>query len=370
MAKIGAVSVTTQLYRANRNGTLLEDLSELATIGSGKITHSIDAEPKLSLALDLPKKAGVRSFADWLVPILTCRWADGTVETGWMGQYVIVPGPLTHDSGSSRGSIEARDATYLLKLATYPRGKNFAAGLLYTDVITEVLESVGFTRIAIPPSDKVLPSRFNVKPGVSKLEVVNKLLEAIGYYSLSADLLGYLVSKPIPASLVNEEPAASYGPDDLTADPIREDPDMDRFCNVVVVRRIQSGKSTIYAVARNDNPASQSSTVALAGGPEAGFKVEYTRTIDDNDIINDDAAQAIADGYLAEGQSFYRRLTIKTYPTPDLGLHDVVSLNVSNPDGEISAGSWLRQGWEVGFSAASASVIHSLGRVEDFRNAA
>ena len=139
--------------------------------------------------------------------------------------------------------------------------------------------------------------------GVSKLEIVNDLLDFAGFASANCDGYGNVILAPY------EDPATK-APTVFMADDERciflpevvHDYDIFNTANVVNVVVSNAEEGDITATAINDDPTSDLSTVSR------GRRIVRTETI--SDIADEAAAQAKADALLAGEMSSVESLTI------------------------------------------------------------
>lgn len=144
-----------------------------------------------------------------------------------------------------------------------------AEGSPIIPAVVSLIESTGETRIAVTDSDATVRGDFTRPAGASKLEVINDLLEAAGYWSLKTDLTGqyrvepYLNPADRPVAYSFEHGAASiHYPDWSREQNLTDVP------NVIVLET--SGDSPLVGVARNEDPDSPFSFQARGfwTGPE------------------------------------------------------------------------------------------------------
>ena len=78
----------------------------------------------------------------------------------------------------------------------FPTMFSLAKGAKIVDAVVSVIRSTGEERIAVTPSDATLSNPQSWDAGISKLTIVNELLEAAGYWSLWADGSGQFRVEP------------------------------------------------------------------------------------------------------------------------------------------------------------------------------
>jgi hypothetical protein len=366
---VAVVAMAPALYRAALGGQRSDDLS--AYVASGRVEHNVDAAVKTTFRADLLAPGGV---ADWdvLAPVLTLTHDDGTVVSEPVGLFVVPPSPMRHGAQGTTGRIDARDLTWILQNATLPDGYAVAAGAGYAAALRAVATEAGFAadRVTIPDSGATLPAAASWPPGTTRYQVMVDLARGCAYYAPYMDRHGLIVSRPM-LELDRTTPARTYSSTDDAAELVGEiddEPDLTRLCNRVTVRRLDPGPPALYASRTNADPDSPSSTVAL--GDRLGLpELVLARTIDEPTVADQAAADALAAAYLSQGSSYYRKLTLRTTPDPTAGMHDVLTLDIANPDGTVATDRWWRTGWSLGFSPRDGQGVmeHRLARVESYR---
>lgn len=361
MSHLAIVGIEAKLYRATRANVVQDDLSALVV--SGKVSHNVDSDTQSWCDLALLDTTVLTPYVDWVRPELTLRYADGSVVTEQVGLFNVAPPTQEHERRVSTGTVDGRDATSLLLRDQFLDGYSVASGTNYVTAVRTVLTGAGFgaAQISIPPTTKTLPAAQSWEPGTTRLRVVNDLLDGIAYYRLSANRQGVLTSGDRLTSLAQASPATTYtsGTGSTLVGKVSDQPDLSRFCNAVVVRKVTPNQATLYARARNDDPASPTGipTIGLFARPP----------IDVPTLADQAAADDLAAAYLAEGGTYYRKLTVRTLPDPVFSANDVVGLDITGAGGRVVAsGNWRRLTVVVGFSPRDAVTVHTLARVEGY----
>jgi hypothetical protein len=226
--------------------------------------------------------------------------------------------------------------------------------------VETILTDMGFTRIAITPSSRVLTSDRSWKPGTTKLEVINNLLNGAGYYSLYTRKDGSFASSPYE-SIKSAGASTTYD----TTDPyarvkvirtITLDSTSDRIVNKVVVIKDNSNEAPIVVTRQNTNPNSPTSIQSLG--------VTIARVDRDSNLIDEAAAETKAMRLLEEGSMVYQRLKMTTTPDLEREANETYRLNIIDARGELVAdGLWNCRGWEIGFNPSDGFMTHQLSNV-------
>lgn len=349
---MAARTITTTLHRASATGTIREDLS--AYLVGGTIEMNTDrAAGKMAALLSLSRGAVVTPYQDFLVPTLTIAYDDGTPTiTKALGFYATRTPPSTRTIERYEATYECEDLTRLLSFSAYTSVDNVAAS---TNIVTEIeatCAEAGTNRYAFPQTSKTTAKAITYQIGTTRLEKINDLLGSIGWYSVYPRLDGQLTSKPY-VDFAQAQPVMTITNDDVLA-PIEMQSNDQTLVNVVVVVKDDPASSPLTSVARNDDPASPTSTVAV------GF--EYTRVERVADIQTQDEADALAARLLREARTYYQTATIRVWPDTDFSVHEVVDLALT---GELAAlnGRWWVRRWSLGLTPASCYYDLEVNRV-------
>lgn len=133
------------------------------------------------------------------------------------------------------------------------------AGVAYTDAVAALLGPVDKR---VTPHPAVLPTAKEWEPGTSKLAIINELLDAINYESLSFDEDGVAVVVPyVPPS---ERPAEYTYADDavsVMSPEVTQELDLFEIPNRWVLVVSDPDREPLRAVYTNNDPASPTSTI-------------------------------------------------------------------------------------------------------------
>ena len=137
------------------------------------------------------------------------------------------------------------------------------AGTKYTTAISQIISSAGETKINIVPSSDTLQTDKEYDIEMSKLQIVNELLNEINYNSLRVDVNGYFVSEPYVLP-VDREIEYEYIDNELSVivPEVMEELDLFNVPNVFVRYLNNPERPPLRSVYTNDNPDSITSTVS------------------------------------------------------------------------------------------------------------
>lgn len=225
------------------------------------------------------------------------------------------------------------------------------AGDVYTTEISTLLGSVAKN---IAASSATLPATREWEPGTSKLRIINDLLDALNYESLSADEDGVLTARPYvaPSGRAHE---TTYADDQFSVidQKMKQTIDLFGVPNQWVVVVSQPDRPVLTSTYTNNNPASPTSTVSRQ------------RTITDFRTNSDAADQATLDALVEriafEASQVYEVVDFTTAIMPIHSGNDVYRLTRS--DLAINA-KYGEHSWSLPLSAGSgARMRHTARRV-------
>lgn len=357
----GDYGITTELYRVNRSGDVIEHVDP-ESIGSITIACNENTNPKRTATIETDYPGDFTPFTDFLMPHMTITDPEGNSVSGPQGIYMVMPSSSITNAGGLSGTIECRDLSQIFVMDT-SESFTVPAGTDRGDAIREQALEMGFApdRVQIP-SFGVIQEDIRVwDPGTTAMQYLTDLASGSNWYTPWFDNRGRLVSAPyrpltdIPPSWIytndNDEDAA-----DIEGE-IREEPDWNRLANKVIVRRIgDQDNPTISYTATNNNPGSPASFANLG--------VWITKILDNPDLVDEAAAKVQADQLLSESASHYRKLTLPSFPVIDADLHQAVGLEIVVEGQEVYTGTFWRTGYTLTLDGSQTSFSQNLARVE------
>jgi len=122
---------------------------------------------------------------------------DGIEYNFPIGTYMLLTPERVSDGKSITRTIQAYDLLYALEQDKTTESSYYEAGETVTDIIKDLLDSVGdWVQYSIPDSTEVLSENMTYELGKSKLFIINSLLNTINYYPLWATGNGIYRSIP------------------------------------------------------------------------------------------------------------------------------------------------------------------------------
>lgn len=355
------------LWLADRYGNKIEKIQDRQPV-AGTITFNEDTATNRALSLTVNEPYLFEPFKDFVIPEITIADAYGTVITRPFGHFIVTPPKTTTAPHRSSGTIEGKSALEWLLSRSQLINFVAVAGRDTGAVAREIGMGIGVNpnQIQIPNTGKILVEDYQPKPGLDRLQAMTDLLVASNHYAPWANARSELVSRPYQ-DIATVSPVRAWSTDDgaTLVPPIIEEPNWDRLRNHVVVRRVDPNKDPIWEEAWIENP-----THPLFHDPEnpgIGFPEELGEVVDSNEIETDAEAKALAESLLAEGASYYRKLTVRTLIDMDADAHEIVALTVKDGSRVAYDGTWWRRTWKVTLSGISAVTDSDLNRTEAWR---
>lgn len=356
---ITSVQLIPKLYKATKDNVFVDEIT--SHVSKGKVTFNPDRSIKWDAQIRIDDHTLIRPWIDYIAPVLTLRYSDGSEDESQLGLYLSAPPAQTIATHGRDVALDGKDITWLLHNNVYTGQASVGAGAVVTDAIASILEAGGITRHNIQPSSATLPNGRTWPAGTTRLKVVNDLLSGIGYYSLYATKDGRVASKPYQ-SVSSPSVAAFYDTTDpyaktkVTKTIKRDNTAADRIANRVTVIKANGSEPPLVGVAENTNPASPTSSVALG--------IVIDKVYNEHEVPDQAAADAMAKRRLEEASQLYERLTLTTTPDVLREPFEQYQLNIVDASGEVVAdGIWNCRGWSIGFTPQDGYMTHELSNI-------
>lgn len=356
-ARGGLTRISSELWLANASGQLLEDITPVAL--EGKTSWNVHNPIKSSLALTTLEPDLIVPYSSVVAPIINVTDIEGNTERHQLGLYITTPAKHTHKQTHTQGTLEGRGLEWILANDYFGTSYSLAAGTNMVAAAIAIIAAKGL-RYSIPASSLTLPAAKTWAPDVSKLDIVNDLLNGAGYYTVYSDRFGIMRSLPY-FELAAATPALQLfsGEGSIVIDAVEQEGVYETVANKVIVYKENTQGSSIRVTRTNNDPASPVSTVSLGR--------VITRVIKDSNIADTATAQARAKQAIEEASSVTNKLKVTTLPVPDRNLHEVYDLALYNAEGTpIGFGLWWCDSFELGFTLKSAKMVHQLKRLEPY----
>lgn len=234
----------------------------LDTVQKSRISYQSLAKIKRSANITMIEDSRVDYLNDRIQP-----WVDitsmGKTISFPMGVFILNSPKRADEDNVIFREIEAYDKLQILEEDSFEERYFIPKGENYVNAISSIIMSAGETSIQITPTNLTIQTDREFDLEMTKLDIVNQLLEELNYYSLRVDVDGKYVSEPYiePAYKPVEY---SYKTDDLSVitKGATEDVDLYNVKNVFIVYVDNPDKPPMRSIYVNDNPSSITSTVS------------------------------------------------------------------------------------------------------------
>lgn len=331
----GPIRFDYGLYLSNVRG---EELTFLRTI-SGTVDMSNFRNEAWQLQLKMPATDALNPLSDYVLVTIKAT-AGGYSEYYPFGLYRFRVPQADLLEGRAEWDLTGYSLEMLVADDEFEAGYEAEPGAGCLAEAKQILIDQGIPadRIDFPPDSEdetlekgLVVDVFGGEEDGSKLKIVNALLNAGNFYSLSVHADGRLTTRP-QDDLAQQEPDFIYGPggDPMVLPPVVNSWDNDeRFANRVIVRVTDTKfDPPLYAVAENHRPNSIGSIENLSR--------VVTETISRETVANQNALNRYARGQLQSFSGFRRNVTLALKPDPRRGVLEIGELrgigDLSTPD--------------------------------------
>jgi len=272
-----------------------------------------------------------------------------------LGRFLLTGCVKVQEKGEGFSQCEGYDLGYQVQSCRTEHRMFFAKGQRYLDAIQSLLQLCGIELCAVSKSDKVFAvDRCDWEIGTSVLDIVNELLDEIGYETLWFDSEGVAQLHPVK-QVRAEELDHWYGPSRgedyalLEGGCFSEDDLFDRYNVVTVICDNPDLEDPLIATAVNDDPLSPLSV------PHRGRIVAPPVKV--KNIPDQKSLQEYADRLLWEMSMAQETTVVQSSIGEGHGCGDIVAL-----EGGVVPGIYREIGWAVEI-APNGGMEHTLRRV-------
>ncbi|SDL20819.1 hypothetical protein [Natronincola ferrireducens] len=283
----------------------------LDTVQRSRISYSSLAKIKRSANITMIEDNTVDYLNDRIQPWIDITAMGKTVSFP-MGVFLLNSPKREDDKNVIFREIEAYDKLQILEEDSFEERYFIPAGENYVNAISSIIMSAGETSIQITPTTLTTLTDKEFDLELTKLDIINKLLEELNYYSLRVDVEGNYVSEPYI------EPSAKpidyvYRTDkkSVIVAGASEDIDLYSVKNVFVVFVDNPDKPPLRSIYVNDNPNSITSTESR------GRRLADVRRLED--IADQSALDSYTRRIAINATNIYSHIT---FPTAIMPMHD------------------------------------------------
>lgn len=234
----------------------------LDTVQNSRISYQSLAKIKRSANITMIEDSEVDYLNDRIQPWIDITAIGKTVSFP-MGVFLLNSPKRQDDDNVIFRDIEAYDKLQILEEDSFEERYFIPAGENYVNAISSIIMSAGETAIQITPTTLTTQTDKEFDLEMSKLDIINKLLDELNYYSLRVDVEGKYVSEPY-IEPGNKEVEYRYVTDEesVIIQGVSEDIDLYNVKNVFIAFVDNPEKPSMRSVYVNDNPDSITSTVS------------------------------------------------------------------------------------------------------------
>lgn len=349
----GNARVSYELWRATIDNELVEDLSDY--LADGSVNLNLDQAIKLSASITMRDPSRVTPYRDFLAPFINVSYPDARPSISrQIGLYTT---RLPSGSAKRRGEVgtfDCEDLCRILAKNAFTDTHNIAAGSNVVTAATAIVTFSGISRVNFPATSRTLSDDLSLHIQSTRLDGVNDLFSAIGWYDVGTDLDGRISNAGPVLDISKTHPFRTLTEDDLRGPIAKQQTDID-IANVVEVINASATDTPMKAIARNDDPASPTSTVSV------GYEIGLYKSVN-GDTTQDDL-DALAARYLAEAKSYNEVIQIQIEPDPDaLTPRQTIELDFNGAFESFSGIYWVRAA-HLGFKPSQGLLTLDLNRL-------
>lgn len=234
----------------------------LNSVLSCRVDYKSLSSLKLSANLQLKEGEAIDYLNDRMQPEVKFYHGEKTIHFPLGILLLNSPARKDRDNAVYR-QIECYSKLQILQEDKFGERYFIPAGANYTTAISQIITSSGETKINIVTAEAVLQTDKEYDIEMSKLEIINELLNEINYNLLRVDVNGYFISEPYVLP-VDREIEYEYIDDELSVivPEVTEELDLFNVPNVFVRYLNNPERPPLRSVYINDNPDSITSTVS------------------------------------------------------------------------------------------------------------
>ncbi|GAB6171987.1 hypothetical protein JCM15765_14650 [Paradesulfitobacterium aromaticivorans] len=326
---------------------------QLDNVLAASVANNTFADIKRTARFTVRDDGSINFLSDRIKPWARLRMPDGGCAEWPLGVFILSTPPRKTDSaGVVTREVEAYD---LLQVLVYDKVEDryvITAGTNYIAAVKAVLDTAGLTAQNLTATDKTLPADRDWPPGTTKLNIVNDLLGAVNYRSLSFDENGLAVAQTYVSPQVRASEYTYKDDDESVIFPeVEQGLDLFAVPNKWVLVVSEPDRDPMMSSYINTNPDSPTSTV------------NRSRTIVDYQEMMEAADQASLDAKVQrlafEASQVYEQVDFGTAIMPFHSDGDVLTLEFTALG--ISA-KYSETAWSFELEAG-ARMKHTIRRV-------
>lgn len=366
LPKTGPITLTGELWKCDVGGGLIEDIS--SEVLSGAITWSADrSDPGSSGGTQMTADFVVRHperllpYIDFITPFLNVDYGNGDSIRQRLGIYLTDIPNMDIYPTEAQAQIRGKDLTWVMANSVPTGGYHALVGYDFSVYLRQIALASGLTLTNIRDSDRVLGYTRSFTPGMSYLEMFNKLAGGIGWYPAFMDMAGNIVS--LPYRIFTDNTPVETITTGQVVNLVKSTPETTGIGNVCVVMKDNGAKAPLVVIRKNQDPRSAISIpnigreIMIGGAP-----------IRNSDLESLGDAKALAKYKIQLGASYTNTLDLEILPDPRQGTYRTVELDLGDHWADLAGRYWVKS-WSIGFTPADGPTKLTVARVVNVSDA-
>lgn len=263
-----------------------------------------------------------------------------------VGIFVIVASPEKYNDKNNTVQFELYDETYIVDHSYLIERLFISKGSKYSEIITQLLVSVGLSNIICDLSDSTFTTDREFAFGENVLDIINTLLCEINFNSMYVDENGYVILESIKLKKI---PKHRYrdGVDSIITGDLTTDFDIYEIPNIFIGEVSNPDFPLIKYKKINDDKMSKLSTISR--------KYNLVKTYKLDNIPNYDELKKFIDNEYLNSLYTNKSVTLNTDIENNHGYEDMVELNTKG-----ILGLFKEVQWEI--EIGSSNMKHTIER--------
>jgi len=215
IGKGGQVEIEVKLFRATFDNIHLEDITDAVLQGSVKCDPSRETTWTFDATMTIDGYERLEPLLDWVAPVVTLRYPDGTETSGQLGLYYVMPSAASYEEHQGQYRLSAFDPLWLVARQGFNDNLVALPGPDRGAIIRAIIDGAALTggqdeRPGVPRR-YVIPNAgigFNKKQewdmDDNRLVVANDIAESSGFFPLWTNPRGIIMTRSLAEGRLKE----------------------------------------------------------------------------------------------------------------------------------------------------------------------